>query len=96
MIDIVRFIAESCKSIYFFPFVCTLVDDASTDGEQEVIRHYINENFDLQETIGSYKKDKDYGHVTFARHKSNVNCYFAIVYFLLERMEDLFRPELMR
>lgn len=47
-------------------------------------------------TSVSYEKDTDYGHVTFTRHKSNVNCYFAIVYFPVERMEDLFRPELMR
>ncbi len=47
-------------------------------------------------TSVSYEKDTDYGHVTFARHKSNVNCYFAIVYFPVERMEDLFWPELMR
>ena len=30
-----------------FPFVCTIVDDASTDGEQEVIKQYVDENFDF-------------------------------------------------
>ena len=28
-----------------FPFVCCIVDDASTDGTQEVIKKYIVENF---------------------------------------------------
>lgn len=69
-----------CMQRTDFPFVCTIVDDASTDGEQEVIRHFVNENFDLGEASGSYEKDTDYGHVTFARHKSNVNCYFAVIY----------------
>ena len=26
-----------------FPFVCTIVDDASTDGEQQVIKQYVEE-----------------------------------------------------
>lgn len=63
-----------------FPFVCTIVDDASTDGEQEVIKKFVNENFDLQNSSFAYEKDMDYGHVTFAQHKTNKNCYFAVIY----------------
>ena len=63
-----------------FPFVCVIVDDASTDGEQEVIRNYVRENFDLQDVSIAYDKDEDYGHVTYSRHKTNKNCYFAIIY----------------
>lgn len=62
-----------------FPFVCTIVDDASTDGEQEVIRNFVEGNFDLQDSV-AYEKDTDYGHVSFVRHKTNRECYFAIVY----------------
>lgn len=62
-----------------FPFVCTIVDDASTDGEQEVIRNYVNVNFDLSDSSIAYDKNTDYGHVTFARHKTNKNCYFAVI-----------------
>ena len=63
-----------------FPFVCTIIDDASTDRNAEVIRNYVSENFDLQDTSIAYEKDMDYGHVTFARHKTNENCYFAVIY----------------
>ena len=63
-----------------FPFVCTIVDDASTDGEQDVIRKFISDNFDLQNTSVAYEKDTNYGHVTFAQHITNKNCYFAVVY----------------
>ena len=63
-----------------FPFVCTIVDDASTDGEQEIIGNYLQEHFDLQDTSTAYEIDEAYGHVTFARHKTNQNCYFAVLY----------------
>lgn len=65
-----------------FPFVCTIVDDASTDGEQEVIKKYVSDNFDLNDSGIAYERNTDYGHVTFARHKTNENCYFAIIYLL--------------
>lgn len=62
-----------------FPFVCTIVDDASTDGEQKVIREYVIENFDIMDYSVSYDKVTDYGHVTFAQHKTNKNCFFAVI-----------------
>lgn len=63
-----------------FPFVCTIVDDASTDGEQDVIKKYVSENFNTLDDAIAYDKDAEYGHVTFARHKTNKNCFFAIIY----------------
>ena len=63
-----------------FPFVCTVIDDASTDGEQEVIRNYLKEQFDLQDSSVAYEKETHYGHVSFARHKTNKNCYFAVLF----------------
>ena len=32
-----------------FPFVCIIVDDASTDGEPEVIQRYLSTYFDLED-----------------------------------------------
>lgn len=63
-----------------FPFVCTIIDDASTDGEQEIIKNYLNEHFDLEDTnVVRHEETNDYL-LTFARHKSNCNCYFAVLY----------------
>ncbi len=63
-----------------FPVVYTIVDDASTDKTLEVLREFVDACFDLHETNLAYEKDTEYGHVTFARHKTNKNCYFAIIY----------------
>ena len=63
-----------------FPFVCCIVDDASTDGEQEVIRKYVEENFDFSEGSVAYHKETDYAHITYAQYKTNKNCYFAVLY----------------
>ena len=62
-----------------FPFVCTIVDDASTDGEQEVIRKYVEENFDFSEGSAAFNKETDYAFITYAQHKTNKNCYFAVL-----------------
>ena len=63
-----------------FPFVCTIVDDASTDCEQEVIRRYVEDNFDFSEGSVAYHKETDYANITYAQHKANKNCYFAVLY----------------
>lgn len=63
-----------------FPFVCTIVDDASTDDEQEVISKYVEDNFDFSEGSVAYHKETDYANITYAQHKANKNCYFAVLY----------------
>ena len=63
-----------------FPFVVTIVDDASTDGEQEIIRQYVSEYFNVQDVDVAYTKETDYAVITFAQHKTNMNCYFAVLF----------------
>ncbi len=61
-----------------FPFVALVFDDASTDGEQEVIRKYLDEHFDHSEETGYKQWETDDANYTFARHKSNGNCFFLV------------------
>lgn len=63
-----------------FPFVCMIVDDASSDGEQEVIKQYIEHHFDYNKEGISYNKQTEYAEIIFARHKINKNCYFAVLF----------------
>lgn len=63
-----------------FPFVCTIVDDASTDGEQDVIKKYLEDNFNLDDhSVVRNEETEDYV-LTFAQHKTNINCYFAVLF----------------
>lgn len=62
-----------------FPFVCTVVDDDSTDGEQEVIKSYLNEHFDLEDKKIVRQEETDDYVLTFARHKINLNCHFVVL-----------------
>ena len=64
-----------CMQKSDFPFVCIIIDDASTDGEQEVIKKYFAANFNLLET----EETDDY-FLNFGRHKTNENCYFVTLY----------------
>ena len=62
-----------CMQQTNFPFICLIMDDASTDGEPAVIRQYLNDHFDTEWT----KETDDY-HLTLARHQENRHCYFAV------------------
>ena len=60
-----------------FPYICAILDDASTDGSAEIIRNYLETSFlPAAET----SQTDDYK-LTVRRHKTNANCFFA-VYFL--------------
>lgn len=61
-----------------FPVIYCIVDDASTDGEQEVIRNYLSNNF---QTPYRVEESDDYS-LTCAIHKNNSNCVF--VYYSLK------------
>lgn len=71
-----------CMQQSTFPYVALIVDDASTDGEQEVINHYLQEHFDMEDKNIVRNEETDDYVLTFARHNSNQNCYFAV--FLLK------------
>ncbi len=77
-----------CMQQTNFPFVCLIMDDASTDGEPEVIKQYLNDHFDTEWT----KETDDY-HLTVARHQENKNCYFA-VYLLKYNHYSIKKPRL--
>lgn len=73
-----------------FPFVAVVIDDASTDGEQEVIKAYVDEHFDHSEEKGYKQWETEDACWIFARHKVNENCHVVAVF--LKR--NLFRePE---
>lgn len=62
-----------------FPVVYVIIDDASTDGEQELLRRWAYENLLLTDEGVSCSKQLSYGDVIYARHKAKENLYFAII-----------------
>lgn len=62
------------------PFICAIFDDVSSDGEQEVIRKYLIDNFDeCDHSLSIDKETNDY-ELLYVRHKKNQNCYFAVFF----------------
>lgn len=69
-----------CMQDTNFPFVCTIIDDASTDGEPEVIRRYLAEHFAINDEKTARKEETDDYVMQFAQHKTNKNCFFAVLF----------------
>lgn len=67
-----------CMQDTTFPVVTVIVDDASTDGEQDVIKQYLQENFELSDTSVAQMEETDDYNLIFAQHRINKNCYFAV------------------
>lgn len=65
-----------CMQQTSFPFVAIIVDDASTDGEPEVILKYLDAHFDMPNARRWETADALF---VEARHKENQNCWFAVV-----------------
>ena len=63
-----------------FPFIAVVVDDASTDGEQEVIKAFLEEQFNCSQESGFMQWETEDAYWTFAEHGVNVNCHFLVVY----------------
>ena len=59
-----------------FPFVSLIVDDASTDGEPDVIRSYLSEYF---KKPFREEETEDY-QLICADHITNLNCRFVAIF----------------
>lgn len=62
-----------------FPFLVCIIDDASTDGEQDVLCEYIEQHCDKIDNLNIKNGETDYAHVLFARHRKNENCYLWVL-----------------
>ena len=60
-----------------FPFVCVIVDDASTDGELDIIHDYLKTHFSLRSNVTKNEETDDYT-LIFTQHRCNKNCYFSV------------------
>jgi len=60
-----------------FPFVAVIIDDASTDGEPEVIKNYLDEHFDMHK---ARQWESEEAHFVEVCHKENKNCTFAVLF----------------
>lgn len=68
-----------CMQETDFPYVCVIIDDASTDGEPVVITKYLEGHFDLTDQTLTHHEETDDYVLTFTRHKTNHNCYFGVL-----------------
>ena len=85
-----------CMQQTKFPFYVVVFDDASTDGEQEMIAVYLDEHFDQSVETGYERWETEEACYTFARHKENSNCHFLVVYlkrnlYKTQRKEELIK-----
>lgn len=62
-----------------FPYVITIIDDNSTDGNQSVILQFYKEEFRYEEKTIAFQLETDYANIYYARHNKNINCYFVIL-----------------
>ena len=72
-----------------FPVITLIVDDASTDGEPEVIKQYLTDHFQTPYRI---EETEDY-HLICSKHKSNPNCIF-VVFLLKSNHYSIKKPKL--
>ncbi len=62
-----------------FPFVCIIVDDASTDGEPDIIRRYLSDHFRLEDDTVVRKEETEDYILIYAQHNTNQNCFFTVL-----------------
>ena len=62
-----------------FPFIAVIVDDASTDENQEVIKEFFKKNFRLINDP-EWPSESSTAFYFFGRHNTNCNCYFLLCF----------------
>lgn len=65
-----------------YPFVCLIIDDCSTDGEQEVLKSWMISECNMEKSVFV---DLPTAQVYIANHKNNLSCTFAF-YLLKQNM----------
>lgn len=79
-----KYIEETLKGFSIqktdFPFICIVIDDASTDGEQEVIKGWLNRECEMSK---AEIYDIPTSIVMIVPHKTNRSCTFA--FYLLKQ-----------
>lgn len=65
-----------CMQLTDFPFVAIIVDDASTDGEPDVIKRYLDQHFDIP---NARQWETNEAHFIEAQHLENKSCWFAVI-----------------
>lgn len=77
------YIAETLRGFTMqdvsFPVVYCIVDDASTDGETDVLREWAEENLIFGEGSGAQWEKLDYGERLIASLKKNNNCLIVVI-----------------
>ena len=65
-----------CMQKTNFPFVAIIIDDASTDGEPQIISQYLEDHFDM---ANAQNDENDDAKRIAAVHKDNPNCHFLVI-----------------
>lgn len=81
-----------CMQETTFPVVYCIVDDASTDGEQEVLKTWAETHLDLSQPKETQRKT-DYGELIVAKQKEKANQLFVIL-LLSENHKQVGRSKL--
>lgn len=69
-----------CMQETSFPFLAIICDDASTDGEQDVIRKYLLEHFNTSSDTDYQLLETEEAQIVYAQHKTNSNCSFLVIF----------------
>lgn len=69
-----------CNQQTTFPYIAFIIDDASTDGEQRIIKQYLVDHFENSVYSGYKEWETDEATFIYAHHKMNTFCYFLAIF----------------